>query len=137
MSNILAGIGRGQLRVMEQHIARRRANRAFYATALAGKKGVTVMDKPSGDFDSNFWLTCILIDPTKAGYDREQLRLALEAEQIESRPLWKPMHMQPVFAECPFYGDGTSEELFEKGLCLPSGSGLTESDLQRVVDSIV
>ncbi len=140
MSNISAGIGRGQLLVLEHHIARRRANRAFYAAALAGKKGVTVMDKPSADFDSNFWLTCILIDPTKAGFDREELRLALEAEQIESRPLWKPMHMQPVFAECPFYGDGTSEKLFEEGLCLPSGSSLSEADLLRIasiVDSIV
>lgn len=136
MSNILAGIGRGQLRVLEQHIARRRANRAFYADALAGKKGVTVMDNPSGDFDSNFWLTCILIDPAKARYDREQLRLALEAEQIESRPLWKPMHLQPVFAECPFYGDGTSEKLFEQGLCLPSGSSLAESDLQRIASIV-
>ena len=88
---------------------------------------------PSEEYNSNYWLTCVLVDPEKAGFTREDLRLKLEAESIESRPLWKPMHLQPVFAEAPRYVDGTSEWLFDRGLCLPSGTLVTEEDLQRVV----
>ncbi|MDR1762934.1 MAG: DegT/DnrJ/EryC1/StrS family aminotransferase, partial [Dysgonamonadaceae bacterium] len=93
--------------------------------------------EPSGDFYSNYWLTSILVNPEKTGGRTcEDLRLALEAANIEARPLWKPMHLQPVFADCPFYGGGTSEKLFERGLCLPSGSILTEEELNRVIEVI-
>jgi dTDP-4-amino-4,6-dideoxygalactose transaminase len=98
--------------------------------------GITVMQNPSNEFNSNFWLTCILIDKETLGLDREKMRLAMEDANIETRPLWKPMHLQPVFKDAPFYGDGTSERLFERGLCLPSGSGLTNEDIMRVVDVI-
>lgn len=136
MSNICAGIGRGQMHVLEHHIAKRRNNHRRYMELLADIEGVTVMDNPSKDFDSNFWLTCIEINPEEASFSREDVRLALEADNIESRPLWKPMHMQPVFADCPFYGNGTSERLFENGLCLPSGTLLHERDLVRVCEVI-
>lgn len=132
MSNICAGIGRGQMLVLEHHIAKRKQNHRRYMELLADVKGISVLDNPSSDFDSNFWLTCIVVDPDEAGFSREEVRLALEAENIESRPLWKPMHLQPVFSQCPFYGDGTSEALFNDGLCLPSGSLLEEEDLERV-----
>ncbi len=132
MSNICAGIGRGQMLVLEHHIAKRKQNHRRYMELLADVEGISVLDNPSSDFDSNFWLTCIVVDPDEAGFSREEVRLALEAENIESRPLWKPMHLQPVFSQCPFYGDGTSEALFNDGLCLPSGSLLEEEDLERV-----
>ncbi|WP_373705277.1 DegT/DnrJ/EryC1/StrS family aminotransferase [Porphyromonas loveana] len=132
MSNICAGIGRGQMLVLEHHIAKRKQNHRRYMELLADVKGISVLDNPSSDFDSNFWLTCIVVDPDEAGFSREEVRLALEAENIESRPLWKPMHLQPVFSQCPFYGDGTSEALFNDGLCLPSGSLLEKEDLERV-----
>lgn len=136
MSNICAGIGRGQMMVLADHIARRRAIHALYAALLKDVPGVTVMHNPSADFDSNYWLTCILIDPLVAGFTREDIRLRLEAQNIETRPLWKPMHLQPVFTQAPFYGDGTSERLFELGLCLPSGPTLTDEDIRRVVKEI-
>lgn len=136
MSNICAGIGRGQMFVLKEHIGRRRAIHKLYQSALADVKGVEVFDKPSDDFNSNFWLTCIIVNPVEAGFSREDIRLKMEAENIETRPLWKPMHMQPVFADAPFYGDGTSEKLFEDGLCLPSGPTLTDEDIYRVVDVI-
>lgn len=132
LSNICAGIGRGQMLVLEDHIAKRQRNHRIYMELLSSVKGVTVMDNPSKDFNSNFWLTCIVVDPEEAGFTREDIRLALEADNIESRPLWKPMHLQPVFAGCPFYGNGVSEKLFDNGLCLPSGSSLKKEDLERV-----
>lgn len=132
LSNICAGIGRGQMLVLEDHIAKRRRNHRIYMELLSSVKGVTVMDNPSKDFNSNFWLTCIVVAPEEAGFTREDIRLALEADNIESRPLWKPMHLQPVFAGCPFYGNGVSEKLFDNGLCLPSGSSLKKEDLERV-----
>ncbi|KGN72323.1 pyridoxal phosphate-dependent aminotransferase [Porphyromonas macacae] len=132
LSNICAGIGRGQMLVLEDHIAKRRRNHRIYMELLSSVKGVTVMDNPSKDFNSNFWLTCIVVAPEEAGFTREDIRLALEADNIESRPLWKPMHLQPVFADCPFYGNGVSEKLFDNGLCLPSGSSLKKEDLERV-----
>ena len=134
MSNICAGIGRGQMEVLDNHVARRRAIHTLYTDLLSTIPGVTVLQNPSDKFESNFWLTCIVVDAAVAGFTREEVRLALEADNIESRPLWKPMHMQPVFAEAPFYGDGTSEQLFEDGLCLPSGPTLTDADICRVVD---
>ena len=133
MSNICAGIGRGQMFVLDEHIARRRKIHDLYVKLLAGVKGVKVMCQPEGgDFNSNYWLTCITVDPEEAGFTREDVRLALDADNIESRPLWKPMHLQPVFKDAPFYGNGTSERLFEIGLCLPSGPTLTDEDIERV-----
>ena len=133
LSNISAGIGRGQMLVLEEHVAKRRHNHALYCALLADCPGVEVKCAPTEEYDSNYWLTCVLVDPEKAGFTREDLRLKLETESIESRPLWKPMHLQPVFAEAPRYVDGTSEGLFDRGLCLPSGTLVTEEDLQRIV----
>ena len=133
MSNICAGIGRGQMFVLDEHVARRREIHDLYVKLLAGMKGVKVMCKPEGEgFNSNYWLTCITVEPEEAGFTREDVRLALDADNIESRPLWKPMHLQPVFKDAPFYGNGTSERLFEIGLCLPSGPTLTDKDVERV-----
>ena len=133
MSNICAGIGRGQMFVLDEHVARRREIHDLYVKLLNGVKGVKVMCQPEGeDFNSNYWLTCITVDPEEAGFTREDVRLALDADNIESRPLWKPMHLQPVFKNAPFYGNGTSERLFEIGLCLPSGPTLTDEDVERV-----
>lgn len=133
MSNITAGIGRGQMKVLDDHIALRRQNHMFYQEIFKEVEGVTVFTEPSEDFYSNHWLSCVVVDPSKTGgISREDLRLAMEKENIECRPLWKPMHMQPVFADCPFYGDGTAERLFETGLCLPSGSNMTDEDRERI-----
>jgi len=138
MSNICAGIGRGQMFVLEDHVARRREIHDLYVKLLDGVKGVKVMCQPEGgDFDSNYWLTCITVEPVEAGFTREDVRLALDADNIESRPLWKPMHLQPVFKDAPFYGNGTSERLFEIGLCLPSGPMLTDEDIERVGQVII
>lgn len=136
MSNICAGIGRGQMFVLDEHIARRREIHEIYTRELAEVEGITVMQNPLPEFNSNFWLSCILVDPRKAGITREDVRMKLEKEQIESRPLWKPMHLQPVFASAPYYGNGTSEELFNIGLCLPSGPTLTDEDVLRVVRTL-
>lgn len=136
MSNICAGIGRGQMMVLEEFVARRRAIHELYKKELSGAPGISVFDDPSPDFRSNHWLTCIIVDPDRTGFTREDLRLRLEAENIESRPLWKPMHLQPVFEGAPFYGNGTAERLFEEGLCLPSGPNLTDEDVQRVIGNI-
>ncbi len=132
MSNIIAGIGRGQMTILDSHVAKRRANHQFYANAFKHIDEITFLSEPDGYF-SNRWLSCILLD-SKA--TRESLRLALEKENIESRPLWKPMHQQPVFKNSPCYLNGVSDELFEKGLCLPSGSNLTDKELNRVVSTI-
>ncbi|MDD4438016.1 MAG: aminotransferase class I/II-fold pyridoxal phosphate-dependent enzyme [Tissierellia bacterium] len=136
MSNICAGIGRGQMTVLQKHVERRRAIQKIYSRALTGYKGIQLLENPSPDYNSNHWLTCILVDPALAGFSREDLRLKMEAENIETRPLWKPMHLQPVFANAPFYGNDTSEKLFEQGLCLPSGSILSDEDIRRVIDVI-
>jgi len=137
MSNVCAGIGRGQMQVLPERIAQRRSNFDFYVKTLGHLPGVTFLQESPGSF-SNRWLTTILVDPAKtAGITTESIRLALEADNIESRPLWKPMHLQPIFASAPFYGDGTSEKLFDEGLCLPSGSNLSPEDLQRVVEKIL
>jgi len=136
MSNICAGIGRGQMYVLDEHVARRRAIHAFYTELLKDVSGITVMQNPDGNTNSNFWLTCILVNPEKAGKTREDIRIGLDKENIETRPLWKPMHLQPVFADAPYYGDGVSEHLFDIGLCLPSGPTLTDDDITRVVNAI-
>jgi dTDP-4-amino-4,6-dideoxygalactose transaminase len=136
MSNICAGIGRGQMIVLPDRVKQRRANHAWYETNLANLPGISFLKELTGAY-SNRWLTCILVDPTlTGGITREDIRLALEKENIESRPLWKPMHLQPVFADAPFYGDGTSEKLFNNGLCLPSGSNLKATDLERVLEAM-
>lgn len=137
MSNVVAGIGRGQMLVLPERVEQRRANNKFYREQLSMIEGISFQTEPSADFYSNYWLTSILIDPSKTGgKTREDLRLALDAANIESRPLWKPMHLQPIFEDCPFYGDSTSDSLFENGLCLPSGTNLTEADLSRVTNVI-
>ena len=136
LSNICAGIGRGQMQVLDEHIARRRAIHGLYSQGLGSISGIEVQQNPSAQFNSNFWLTSILIDPKQTGFDREQLRLRLEEENIESRPLWKPMHLQPVFAACPYYGGSVAEGLFERGLCLPSGSGLSDDEIAYVIGVI-
>ena len=132
MSNIVAGIGRGQMEVLEDRVEARRKVFEFYKKELAAFENITFVEEPEGFF-TNRWLTTILTDSYNT---REMIRLTLEKENIESRPLWKPMHLQPVFKEFPSYSDGTSDELFEKGLCLPSGSNLTQEDLDRVVVGI-
>lgn len=132
LSNVSAGIGRGQMFVLKDHIDKRRHNHSCYRELLSNVAGVTVMNAPSKEYDSNYWLTCITIDSDKTGFTREDLRLKLEEENIESRPLWKPMHLQPVFSHTPKYVDGTSEDLFNRGLCLPSGTRVTEVDIERI-----
>ena len=129
MSNIVAGIGRGQMEVLNARVEARRANYEFYKKELSEINAISFVEEPEGFF-ANRWLTTILTDSYET---RERIRLALEKENIESRPLWKPMHLQPVFEEFPAYVDGTSADLFQRGLCLPSGSNLSLEDLERVV----
>lgn len=136
LSNVSAGIGRGQMLVLDEHVSKRRHNHARYVKLLDNIRGVEVKKAPSSDYNSNYWLSCIVIEPNQAGFTREDLRLQLDSENIESRPLWKPMHLQPVFADAPRYVNGTSESLFSKGLCLPSGTLVEEEDLQRVASVI-
>ena len=135
MSNLLAAIGRGQLSVLEQRVAQRRANYDFYCQTLADLPGIEFM--PEGpDSRSTRWLTCVLIDPDRFGATSEEIRLALESENIESRPVWKPMHLQPVFADCRARGGAVAKDFFQRGLCLPSGSNLSDNDRERVVSTI-
>jgi dTDP-4-amino-4,6-dideoxygalactose transaminase len=137
MSNICAGIGRGQMQVLADRVAQRRKNNQYYREQLGDIEGIYFQTEPSPDFYSHYWLTTIIVEPEKTGgITREDLRMALDQANIESRPLWKPMHLQPVFADYPYYGEGISDTLFDKGLCLPSGSILTEQDLSRVVETI-
>ena len=136
MSNVLAGIGRGQMEVLDKHIGLRRANQQFYKKIFSEVPGITVFEEPNAAYFSNHWLSSITIDKTKTGFSREDLRLSLWEDIIESRPLWKPMHLQPVFKNCAYYGEQIAETLFENGLCLPSGSNLTEEDRMRIESSI-
>lgn len=136
MSNITAGIGRGQMEVLDEHISFRRANNTFYKTLFENVKGIEVFTEASSDYFSNHWLSAIIINEEITGFSREDLRLALLEDNIESRPLWKPMHLQPVFEKCKYYGTNVSEELFRNGLCLPSGSNLTDDDRERIKISI-
>ncbi len=133
MSNICAGIGRGQMEVLDKHIGLRREMNKFYRELFQNIDGVKVFTEPNSDYFSNHWLSAILLKDYKT---RESLRLALEIENIESRPLWKPMHLQPVFKDCPYYGKNVAEELFENGLCLPSGSNLNLQDKNRLKEVI-
>lgn len=137
MSNVLAGIGLGQMEVIELRVEQRRSNFNFYKKHLDSMEGISFMEEPDERYFSNRWLTTILIDPVKAGKTREALYLALEEKNIESRPLWKPMHQQPVFASYPAFLNGISDTLFTKGLCLPSGSNLSEADRQLVLESLI
>ncbi|MDJ0734692.1 MAG: aminotransferase class I/II-fold pyridoxal phosphate-dependent enzyme [Nostocaceae cyanobacterium] len=134
LSNVLAGIGRGQLRVLDERVAARRRNYEIYNSTLGKLPGVEFM--PEASFGkATRWLTCLTINPQAFGADREQIRLALAAEQIETRPVWKPLHMQPVFADCECIGGEIAEDLFARGLCLPSGSNLTLEDLHQVIEA--
>ncbi|OUL33294.1 DegT/DnrJ/EryC1/StrS family aminotransferase [Nostoc sp. 106C] len=135
LSNVLAGIGRGQLCVLSDRVAARRRNFEIYRQALGNLPGIKFM--PEADFGrATRWLTCLTIDPKAFGVDREQVRLELAKQQIEARPVWKPLHLQPVFANCECIDRSVAEELFTQGLCLPSGSNLTDEDLKRVIDAI-
>ena len=137
MSNICAGIGRGQMTVLDEHIDHHRRINALYKEAFADIDGINVMNNPSKDFDSNFWLTTILIDDAKVGVDYNIIMEALKEQSIESRPLWKPLHLQPVFAGCPSYVNGVSEKLFKQGLCLPSGPCVSEDDVKYIIEIII
>jgi len=136
MSNIVAGIGRGQMEVLKNRVEARRSMHQLYVDLFKDINGVTVFSEPSEDFYSNHWLSAIVVDPQVTGKTREELRMAFLEDNIESRPLWKPMHMQPVFENAPFYGGGTSEKLFNDGLCLPSGSNLREDEKERIANVI-
>ncbi len=135
LSNVLAGIGRGQLRVLEERVAARRRNFATYQQALGKLPGIEFM--PEAAFGrATRWLTCLTVDADTFGVDREQIRVALAQQQIEVRPVWKPLHLQPVFSGCECVGGAIAEDLFNRGLCLPSGSNLTSEDLERVIHAI-
>jgi len=135
LSNVLAGIGRGQLQVLEDRVAARRHNYQVYQQGLGNLPGIEFM--PEASFGrATRWLTCLTIDPVACGVDREQVRQALAKQQIEVRPVWKPLHLQPVFAECESIGGAIATDLFNHGLCLPSGSNLTNEDLERVICAI-
>jgi len=135
MSNVVAGIGRGQMEVLENRIAVRRENNRFYRSLFNGIEGIAFQNEPVGHF-SNYWLTTILVNKEKIGFSREDIRVALEKENIETRPLWKPMHLQPVFSNALSYVNGISEKYFQDGLCLPSGSNLTTEEKDRIKLSI-
>lgn len=133
MSNVCAGIGRGQMLVLDERVKQRRANFEYYKTSLQAYQQLQFLEEPSADYFSNRWLSCLL---SKDFEERENIRLLLEKRNIESRPLWKPMHLQPVFKDAPFYGSGISETLFMRGLCLPSGSNLEENELERIIAAL-
>lgn len=136
MSNILAGIGLAQLQVLEKRIEARRNNFFYYKKQLSGMDGIEFLEAPNEKYFSNHWLTCILLNPKKIKTSANNLRITLEKNKIESRPLWKPMHQQPFFKDFPFYGSGLSDNLFQQGLCLPSSSSLTQNDLDKIIEKI-
>lgn len=136
MSNICAGIGRGQMEVLSKRIDARRSMTDFYCDLFREIEGVKVFEAPNPDFFSNHWLAAITVNPVNSGTTREDLRLAFQKDNIESRPLWKPMHLQPVFKHCPYYGINVAEKLFDNGLCLPSGSNLDSNHRERIHDVI-
>jgi len=138
LSNISAGIGRGQMEVLDKRVQGRRDMFQFYVNLFRNIDGIKVFEEPSEDFFSNHWLTVIHIDENKTGgISREDLRKCMDVDNIESRPLWKPMHMQPVFNKYPYYGTGIAEEMFKNGLCLPSGSNLSDKDRERIEQAIL
>ena len=135
LSNVSAGIGCGQMDVLEEHVARRQEIHSIYKDGLKNISSITVLDNPTTDYSSNFWLTTILIDP-KYGITPDEVRIALNNENIETRLLWRPMHMQPIYENAPYYGGDVCEKLFDQGLCLPSGSSLTNENTSRVIEAI-
>jgi dTDP-4-amino-4,6-dideoxygalactose transaminase len=138
MSTICAGIGRGQMEVLEHHVGLKKVIHNFYVELFKDIKGVTVFEVPNANYEVNYWLSTILIDSVVTnGITRETLRVALEEENIESRPLWKPMHLQPVFCQYPYYGNSVAATLFDTGLCLPSGCGLTQAECDRIKEVVV
>ncbi len=136
LSNVCAGIGCGQMEVLDSHVSRRREIHDLYAKNLSGIDGISVQENPSDDYRSNFWLSTILIDPKITGKTPDEVRLFLEKENIESRLLWRPMHMQPVYKDAPYYGGNVCEKLFDRGLCLPSSSNLSDAEVGRVIDAL-
>lgn len=136
MSNICAGIGRGQMLVLQEHVDRRRDIHSLYKELFGDMAGISVKSAPSADFDSNYWLTCIEVDPRVCGKSVDDIRVYLESQNIESRLLWRPMHMQPVYASNPYYGEDIAETAFNRGLCLPSGSSLSDEQIRLVADKI-
>lgn len=135
LSNISAGIGCGQIETIDQRIGRRREIHGLYESALSGKCGIEVQNNPSANYNSNFWLTTIRLDRT-CRMTPDELRIKLAEQKIETRLLWRPMHMQPVFANAPYYGSNVGEDLFDRGLCLPSGSSLRDDQIERVINEI-
>ena len=136
MSNVCAGIGRGQMTVLDEHIAHHRHVHALYELAFAGVNGIALKSNPDERFNANYWLCTILIDKQVTGFDYEELRIALDAKGIETRPLWKPMHLQPVYRNSPSYVDGTAERLFNMGLCIPAGPCVMDEDVNYIVREI-
>lgn len=136
LSNICAGIGRGQMEILPHHISRRREIHTLYSGLLSDIEGISVMKCPNDYFDSNYWLTCITVDDEILDTTVNDIRLYLDSANIESRLLWKPLHLQPVFESCPAYTDGVSEDLFRRGLCLPSGPALMDNDIERIVSEL-
>ena len=132
MSNVSAGIGCGQMEVLEERIIQRRFNHNFYRNLFERMEGISIFSELNDDFYSNHWLSAIVIDEERIGFDREKLQLKFLENNIETRPLWKPMHLQPIFSDAPYYGEDVSERLFQKGLCLPSGSNMTDNDRERI-----
>ena len=138
MSNICAGVGRGQMEVLDAHVALRRNMNQFYQEIFENIPGITVFTAPNDNYFANYWLSSIVVNPDGTnGKTREDLRLFLDTYNIESRPLWKPMHLQPIFSKYPYYGTNVSETLFENGLCLPSGSNLNDEDRDRIKTAIL
>ena len=136
MSNICAGIGRGQMEVLDTHVELRRNMNQFYKEIFGVKEGVSVFAEPSEKYFSNHWLNCITVDESITGFSSENIRETLVKDNIEARPLWKPMHLQPVFKDAPYFGGTISEKLFNKGLCLPSGSNLTLNEKERIKNAL-
>ena len=136
LSNVSAGIGRGQMRVLDAHIQKRRDMNKFYHDLFRGVDGAKILNEPENSYFCNNWLTVLKTEKKSGTIDVEKLRLHLEKENIESRPLWKPMHLQPVFKNAPFFGNGTASDAFKTGLCLPSGSNLSENDKARIADAV-
>ncbi len=137
MSNICAGIGRGQMQVLDERVSQRRAINQWYREMLADFDFIKFQTEPNANYYSNYWLTAITVEQNKKGITRESIRLDLLEDNIESRPLWKPMHMQPIFQDAPAYTNGVSEDLFAKGLCLPSGSNMTEQERSRIESALM
>jgi len=136
LSNICAGIGRGQMEVLQERVDKRRENHEFYKELFSSIDAIDVFSEVNSDFYSNHWLTSITINPAFTKKTNLELMTAFAEENIETRPLWKPMHLQPVFKDCPYYGENVAEDLFNRGLCLPSGSNITNEDKKRINEVI-